>query len=147
MCKVSLTLTEDQRAALRAHLFPGDGLEAVAFLLCGRAAGTDRHRLLVRQVYPIAHERCKRAMNSVTWNAEDIEHLLGFAEVESLSLVKVYSHPGGYPRFSEVDDRSDDESRDKVLGRGGRSAWQRDYVARWAHVRKVFVAQYAFARL
>jgi ThiF family/Prokaryotic homologs of the JAB domain len=109
MCKVSLTLTEDQRAALREHLFPGDGLEAVAFLLCGRAAGTDRHRLLVRQVYPIAHERCKRAMNSVTWNAEDIEHLLGFAEVESLSLVKVYSHPGGYPRFSEVDDRSDDE--------------------------------------
>ena len=105
---VSLTFTEDQHAALNNHLFPGDGLEAVAFLACGRAASGDRHRLaLVRQIFPIAHDRCQRTPVSVSWNAEDIENLLYAAEVEKLSLVKVHSHPGGFDRFSEVDDASD----------------------------------------
>jgi len=106
---VSLTLTEDQHAAISNHLFPGDGLEAVAFLICGRAASGDRHRLVVRQVFPIAHDRCRRTAVSVSWNAEDIENLLYTAEVEKLSLIKVHSHPGGFDRFSEVDDASDAE--------------------------------------
>ena len=106
---VSLTLTEDQHAALRAHLFPGDGLEAVAFLACGRSAGGDRHRLVVRQIYPIPHDRCRRTPISVTWNGEDIEHLLNAAEVEKLTLVKVHSHPGGFEQFSQIDDASDRE--------------------------------------
>lgn len=106
---VSLTLTEDQHIALSNHLFPGDGLEAVAFLVCGRAAGNDRHRLVVRKVVPIAHARCRRTQVSVSWNAEDIEELLIIAEHEGLSLVKVHGHPGGYNRFSSIDDESDAE--------------------------------------
>jgi hypothetical protein len=31
---VTLTLTADQHASLQSHLFPGDGCEAVAFVLC-----------------------------------------------------------------------------------------------------------------
>lgn len=106
---VSLTLTEDQHIALSSHLFPGDGLEAVAFLVCGRAAHGDRHRLVVRQVVPIAHDRCTRDAYFVKWDGEDIEPLLNNAESLGLSLVKVHSHPGGYDRFSDVDDRSDTE--------------------------------------
>lgn len=109
MSMVSLSLTEDQFAALQAHLFPGDGLEAVAFLACGRARGPDRERLVVREVLPIPHERCNRTPVFIQWNAEDIETLLYRAEIEGLSLVKVHSHPGGYPQFSEIDDASDAE--------------------------------------
>lgn len=106
---VSVTLTEDQHFALRAHLFPGDQLEAVAFLACGRAAGEDRHRLVVRQMHLISHERCLRAENSVHWNAGDILDLLDQAEYEGMSLIKVHSHPQGHHQFSSVDDASDSE--------------------------------------
>lgn len=106
---VSLTLTEDQHLALRQHLLPGDGLEAVAFIACGRAAGVDRHRLVARYVHLIPYERCRRATGRVEWRAEDIELLMEQAEIDGLSLVKVHSHPGGYPEFSEIDDVSDAE--------------------------------------
>jgi hypothetical protein len=105
--RVSLTLTGEQHEELRKHLFPGDGLEAVAFLICGRARGHDRHRLLVRYLHPIPYENCIRGPDFVRWSAEDIEPLLERAEVDGLSLVKVHSHPGGLPRFSSVDDESD----------------------------------------
>ena len=109
MKPVSLSLTGDQHDRLQGHLFPGDGLEAVAFLACGRANGADRHRLVVRRVECIPYEECTRRQDRVTWNAEAIEDLLNLAEVEGLSLIKVHSHPGGYPQFSRVDDRSDSE--------------------------------------
>jgi hypothetical protein len=109
MDDVSLTLTEDQHAALRAHLFPGDGLEAVAFVACGRSAGGDRHRLVARQVHPVPHDRCRREANAIWWNADDIVPLIEQADVEGLSLVKVHAHPQGYPRFSSIDDASDAE--------------------------------------
>ena len=36
-----------------AFLFPGDGREAVAILLCGRRDGDRRHRLVVRDIHGI----------------------------------------------------------------------------------------------
>ncbi len=106
---VSLTLTEDQHVALQAHLFPGDGLEAVAFIACGRAAGEDRHRLVARYLHLIPHEECQRSRNRVDWRAESIVNLIEQAEIDGLSLVKVHSHPQGYQKFSKVDDASDTE--------------------------------------
>jgi proteasome lid subunit RPN8/RPN11 len=108
--KVLLTLTEDQHRELERHLYPGDGLEAVAFIACGRAAGTNRHRLVARSIFPIPHDQCDRHRNSVTWQApESIDELLTLAEMEGLSLVKVHSHPQGFDRFSGVDNASDAE--------------------------------------
>lgn len=109
MENVSLTLTEDQHAVLHGHLFPGDGLEAAAFLACGRSAGGNRHRLVVRQIHVVPHDRCRRKVDAVWWNAEDIVPLIEQADVDGLSLVKVHSHPQGYPHFSGVDDASDAE--------------------------------------
>ena len=43
----SLTLTKNLHERLHAHLFPGDGLEAAAIILCARAPGP-RTRLLAR---------------------------------------------------------------------------------------------------
>jgi hypothetical protein len=84
-------------------------LEAVAFLACGRAAGGDRHRLVVRHVHLIPHDHCRRERDHITWQADDIESLLDQAEVENLSLIKIHSHPQGFSRFSAVDDASDRE--------------------------------------
>jgi hypothetical protein len=48
---LSLSLTGKDHARLRAHLFPGDGLEAVAVALCGRRTADDRLRILVHELF------------------------------------------------------------------------------------------------
>lgn len=106
---MSLTLTEDQHQQLKSHLFPGDGLEAVAFIACGHARGADRHRLVARYIHLVEHDRCKRTRNRVDWQAEDILLLADEAEIEGLSLIKIHSHPQGYAAFSKVDDESDEK--------------------------------------
>ena len=61
---VTLALSGDQHDQLKSFLFPGDGKEAVALLLCGRRSGERRYRLVVREftasptmIAPNAH-RC-----------------------------------------------------------------------------------------
>jgi molybdopterin/thiamine biosynthesis adenylyltransferase len=105
---ITLTLTAAHHAALHAHLFPGDGKEAAAIALCGRRAGADRQRLLVREVHPIPYAACTmRAPDAIRWPVEWLDPLLDRAAAEGLSIVKFHSHPGNYRRFSSVDDQSD----------------------------------------
>jgi ThiF family/Prokaryotic homologs of the JAB domain len=106
---VTLTLTADQHALLRSHLFPGDGCEAVAFALCGRAANGARHRLLAREIILVDHAACRRAPDRITWPSNALEPHLERAEELCLSVIKIHSHPGGFPNFSNVDDASDAE--------------------------------------
>ncbi len=105
--EVSLTLTSDQHEQLRAHLFPGDGKEAVAVALCGRRQSADRCRLLVHEIVPIPHELCERNVHSVKWKTEALVGVLPKAEQRGLSILKVHSHPGGYSRFSPTDAEGD----------------------------------------
>ncbi len=105
---VGLTLTGAQHLILREHLYPGDNLEAVALLACGRCGGNRRQRLVVREVHCIPHADCTtRTSHQVTWPTEVIEGLLERAADEDLSIVKVHSHPGGYAKFSNIDDTGD----------------------------------------
>lgn len=104
---ITLSMTDDQHRRLHAHLFPGDGKEAVAVLLCARRLGDRRHRLLVRYVEEIPHVQCERTAVSVTWQTDAIEDILDRAETEGLSFIKIHSHPNGYPAFSSTDDKSD----------------------------------------
>lgn len=107
---VGLTLNGAQHSALKDHLFPGDGLEAAAFLLCGVRAGDRRTRLVAREVFPVPYSACSvRTDHRVTWPTDAILPLLERAERSGGTLVKVHSHPGGYPAFSEVDDESDQQ--------------------------------------
>ncbi len=96
-----------QHECLRAHLFPGDGLEAAAILLCSRSA-PPRIRLLVREIILVPHAACStRRADSLTWPGHYIEQALDRAETEDLTVVPIHSHPGGYFAFSESDDVSD----------------------------------------
>lgn len=106
---VSLSICVDHYEALRTHLFPGDGCEAVALMLCGRAASKSRHRLLVRDIILIPHEICRRSRDRITWPADYIESHLNKAEELGLSVVKIHGHPQGYAEFSEIDNTSDQE--------------------------------------
>ena len=107
MNEVVLRLTGRQKRQLSSHLFPGDGLEAVAILLCGRRKGKDRHCLSVVEAVLVPHEDCVRSEDRITWSTELLENLLIRAANENLAVVKVHSHPGGFDRFSKTDDVSD----------------------------------------
>lgn len=106
--KTTLRLTGAIHAALRDHLFPGDGKEAAAILLCSRAPG-ERLRLVTRRWIAVPHAACqKRTEHALTWPAAYIEEGLDIAQSEQLSLLLVHSHPGGFAAFSELDDSSDE---------------------------------------
>lgn len=108
MIPVTLAFSGDQNSHLRDFLFPGDGNEAVAILLCGRRDGDRRHRLTVREVHGIPYDKCTvRTPRKVSWPTDVIVPILERAANEHLSVVKVHSHPSGYPTFSEIDDESD----------------------------------------
>ena len=105
---VGLSLSGDQHDDLKSFLFPGDGKEAVALLLCGRRAGDRRERLVVQEIQDIPHDQCsERTATRVTWSPEYIAPMLDRAAEEGLSVVKVHSHPSGCPAFSPTDDDGD----------------------------------------
>lgn len=104
----TLGMTAAQRDAVMAHLFPGDGKETAAVLLCGRRDGSRRQRLLVREVHPVPYAACtRREVDSISWPVEWMDDLVDAAAERGMSLVKVHSHPFGYNKFSQADDASD----------------------------------------
>jgi ThiF family/Prokaryotic homologs of the JAB domain len=105
---VTLAFSGDQHDHLKSFLFPGDGKEAVAILLCGRRDGDRRHRLVVREVHGIPYDDCTvRTPVQVTWPPDYIVPVLERASAERLSVVKVHSHPTGYAGFSQTDNEGD----------------------------------------
>lgn len=102
----TLTLTAEQHESAMRHLFPGDGLEAAAILVCARTPGP-RVRLLVQSLVLIPHEQCAREPDFLRWPGSAIEEAIDLAEPGELSLVLLHSHPGGLFAFSELDDKSD----------------------------------------
>ncbi len=103
----TLTLTWPQHQEVIRHLFPGDGREAVAFLLCGHAFGSDRTRLATRKVVLLPYERCTvREPDRVTWPTDWLVPVLNEASANGYSLVKMHGH-GDYAAFSSIDDVSD----------------------------------------
>jgi len=105
--KYALRITETQHTALRSHLFPGDGKEAVALVLCGRRAGEARHVFAARKVVPVPYEVCDRRRDRITWPTDTVEALLREAYGTAQGILKVHGHGGEYRRFSGFDDTSD----------------------------------------
>lgn len=109
MPRTTLSLAAAAHAQLQAHLFPGDGKEAAAALVCSRVPGP-RIRILVREVILVPHDACTRRTDcSLTWPGSYIEQAINAAEAENLGIVLLHSHPNGFPAFSHTDDESDRE--------------------------------------
>lgn len=105
----TLSLTATTHGQLRKHLFPGDGKEAAAVLVCTRVPGS-RLRLLVKDLVLVPHEACtRRTEHALTWPGAYIEKAIDLGESERHCIVLLHSHPGNYPAFSETDDESDRE--------------------------------------
>lgn len=110
-------MTGLQHKQLRRHLFPGDGCEAVAVALCGRRAGKEKHILTVREIIFIPYDECAiRTPLRVTWSTESLVPLLVKAAEADGAILKIHSHPGGFPKFSETDDEADVELFESVYG-------------------------------
>lgn len=94
---------------LRKHLFPGDGLEAVAFILCGRRETEDSCIFVGHRIVPVPYEACTREVDRVTWKSGTLASILDEARQRNMSIVKVHSHTAFFERFSTTDDESDRE--------------------------------------
>ena len=107
MTQTTLTLTSSQHAELLRHLFPDDGCEAVALILCGRRADPARHRLLARSVIPVPYDACSiRLPTRVTWSTSLLPPILEEAAQLGMAMIKVHGHR--HPSdFSKTDDKSD----------------------------------------
>lgn len=107
MPRSSLAIAGVHHGLIRNHLFPGDGLEAAAILLCARGPG-HRSRYVVREVMPVPHAACfDRSPTFISWPGEWLERAIDHGERDGLSIVLTHSHPGGLLEFSSLDDASD----------------------------------------
>jgi len=103
----SLSLAGIHHSTLMSHLFPGDGLESAAILLCNRVGNEDK-RLIVTDIILAPHDTCRtREKDYISWSGYVLEEAIHRAESDSLSLILIHSHPGGFFGFSKVDDKSD----------------------------------------
>ena len=106
----TLAMRDDDMNALRRCLFPGDGKEAAALMLCGTGMSTSGVRLMVREIMDINVEDCvTRTGKELSWATEKYltPNLVERMDSQRLSLVTAHSHPSGYRQFSRVDDRND----------------------------------------
>ncbi|WP_370057284.1 HesA/MoeB/ThiF family protein [Sinorhizobium fredii] len=101
-------MTGRQHGQLHSHLFPGDGLEAAAVLLC-RDAGVSDHKLMVVDVTLVPHDQCRRSPYLLVWPGQFIADAINVAEEDGLSIILLHSHPGGFRQFSDLDNESDAE--------------------------------------
>ena len=103
----ALVIPAGTHAALMAHLFPGDGCEAAAILLCSVSPGR-RLRLLAQRLIVVPHNACSiRTPDYISWPGRYLEQAIDLGEDEGLSIILIHSHPGGFFAFSMLDDESD----------------------------------------
>lgn len=103
----NLVLPEHLHQQLKNHLFPGDGMEAAAILLCNRFEG-NRLKLLAKDIITVPYGECKSRQNDfISWSGLYLESAIDAAEAASMSILLVHSHPGGLLDFSLQDDESD----------------------------------------
>ncbi|MDC6362152.1 MULTISPECIES: HesA/MoeB/ThiF family protein [Flavobacteriaceae] len=113
---VHFKITDKMCQELKNHLHNGDGLEALAFIVCGRLNHEGDYWLLAHEVFLMPHEKCSRDIDYVSWKTEHIEHLLEKAKDKGFAIVKVHSHFMPNSNFSELDDISDKSFFEAVYG-------------------------------
>lgn len=107
--KTCLKITEQDYATLCQHLFPEDGKEAIAFALCGRSQAEGRMVFAVHELLLIPYDRCEREENYLHWQTEDVLPIMNKAMNEHMAVLRIHSHPGGWPHFSKYDLKTDRE--------------------------------------
>lgn len=105
-----MVLTGTDHARLKAHLFPGDGLEAAAVVLCSYSENHLGKKLCCREIMLIPHNECIRSLSAITWPRTQLDNALSKSTRENLVPVLMHSHPQGSWEFSSIDDQSDQQT-------------------------------------
>ncbi len=126
--KASLTLQKEHLEKLQHQVFKSDGKEGAAYLLCGYAAiasdpwqGEPESKLLSYEVVP-AKDIVSASPTRITWRTDSFVRLLKQAQAENLVVGIVHSHPSGFSRFSDQDDRNEPELLELAQHRNGDTA-------------------------
>ena len=104
--RTTLALPASLHSTIWEHLFPGDGMEAAAILICAKIPG-HRTKLLAHDYILVPHAHCVREADRLTWPGSYIEDAIDKAEKENASIILIHSHPGGLFDFSLADNQSD----------------------------------------
>lgn len=107
--KTCLRISADDYEVIRGHLLPIDGLEAIAFALCGRANAAGRLVFTVHKTLIIPYDRCVREDDYLHWQTEDVFPIMNEAMEKHMAIMRIHSHPGGWPHFSKADLATDNE--------------------------------------
>ena len=109
MTGVILAMTQSQHENLHRVLFPGDGLESAAILLCNQGRGLNHLRLILAEVVSLPPGRSIRTRMSVTWPFSDYLSPERISEIDRHSqvIITIHSHPDGSTSFSSVDNEND----------------------------------------
>ncbi len=114
---IKLRITGKQYRILYEHLFPGDGLEAIAFAECGTLSTENTLVLCVQRIITIPRHHCKKTKTSIVWQTNNIVPILSnLQKKKSGILLKIHSHPPEWQTFSEPDNRADYELSQSVIG-------------------------------
>lgn len=111
MNRFMLVMTARLHEELRRHLFPGDGLEAAAVILCHLGTGRRFRRLIAKEIITLPHAQSKRKKHVLTWPfaAHFSPDKISEIDKRGLSVITVHSHPKGFADFSATDDQNDRE--------------------------------------
>lgn len=109
-------MTQTMHQELKSHLHNGDGLEAIAFVLCGKTEQSGINYLLAHETYLLPYDNCMRTQDRVSWKTIDIEDILEKALLKNLSVIKIHSHFIQDSDFSSFDDISDKDFFESVFG-------------------------------
>ncbi|MFN8153529.1 MAG: ThiF family adenylyltransferase [Bacteroidia bacterium] len=115
--KYELRISGKHYNELRSHLFSGDNKESVAVALCGSLYLEKRKILLVHKLHLVPNDQCSvREEDLVEWPSHTLDSFLSIAEKKKLSVLKIHSHPTGFPKFSVTDDKSDRNLFNSIFG-------------------------------
>ena len=111
MTTAKLALTQRCHEAIFTQLFPGDGLEAAAVLLCNQGKGKNFDRLIVTDVLFAPHDASERKKDFLAWPFGDCLSPEIISRIDQLgqSIITIHSHPNNVSEFSVIDDRNDRE--------------------------------------
>lgn len=102
-----IVISEADHSRLIRHLFPGDGKEAAAILICG-VTGVERDRLCVSSLILVPYDECSvRTATRLTWPGLYLDQALEHLDALNGGAILIHSHPGGFYDFSALDDESD----------------------------------------
>lgn len=111
MARAKLVMTQKRHQEIFDHLFPGDGLEAAAVLLCNQGTGKKHRRLIAADTLLAPHDTSDRKRRLVTWPFADCLTPETVTRIDQLgqSIITIHSHPNSMDGFSAIDDRNDKE--------------------------------------